>query len=520
MPVPLGLVPLNEIDPVTGFISQMIIAELDGYGDADTQAEIDAYTELLTGQTVRVAKKRDVSASANKGFHPVQPIGYDYNIMAEGENINVPYYTGDASDTKDASGSTTIGGSLMLPAITEGTELIFSALLQSLNPTAVNRTGVGEGSGTTARTAVVSVAGIDPVHAANNDTLQALTVAVHTAPTNPTRARISFGDGVRVDAGGLGKITITGTCQDGEGGITTVKEEFDVFPSGAAKPPDILSDVYFLNITASESSGFGVGTAGATRIVTIDQTDESKVVTFEANDSALVRFWLMEIVKGITPNLYTGVIPTGMSFEISRNAAIILNTTFTGRRDRLYKDLNFRDDDAAVKTAINGAGNELAAASTEIYTGWQCEVVLNGVPAPFTTGTFNYNPNLTPTEAVSQKRWEEVKPVRATRNVNADLTAIFSRQNNFAKIFKNNVTIRNIEVNVVHSPAFGFPWRISFQIPQGQVVSLPEVETPQGLVTQALNIKSFGSGIGLAVPDDMKIIADYSFYNPVRAYTI
>lgn len=515
MPIPLGLTELGDINPLTGFISQLIIAEADGYAD-------EAYDAYLAGVgNVKYAKRRNVSLPSDKGFHPVQPVGYDYNIMGEGENINVPYYTGDASDTKDASGSTTIAGSVMFPAITEGTELIFASLLQALDPESVNRDSPGVGSGTTDRAALnVLAATIDPVHATNNDTLTAVTVLGSLSfPPNPTRAKIEFGNSVRVTGGGLGIVEITGTCQDGEGGVITVTEPFEVMTNGSSKPSDIMSDVYWIEITGVRTSGFS-GVDDSNRTIGISVTDKAKVVTFVPNDSALVRFWLMEIVKGVVPNIYSGVIPTGMSFEISRDSAIIFNTSFTGRRDRQYRDLNNREDTNAVKTAINGASNELAVASTEIMTGWQCEIVLNGQRAAFTDGTFNYQPNLTPTGAVSGKRWEEVKPVRATRNVNAELTAIYAPENNFAKVFKNNITIRNIEINLVHSPFGGFPWRVSFIIPQGHITSLPDVETPQGLITQALNIKSFGSGIGLSAPDDMVIKADYSFYNPVRAFTI
>ena len=524
MPIPLNLSPLEDLDPTVGFVSQMIIAEADTYADQAgftgiaTGAGHDFASILGTPSAAGIApvgvRNVDPGAiaantlySANRGFHPVQPLSTDLNLMDEGENIPIPYYTGDAGDTKDASGPTTLGGNIRFPASGDGTELVFANLMQSLAPTHVARTAPGIGAG--AIPAAITTVSSTALGTTSSFTSHTVVATVHASPASAT---IAFSTATRVAAGTVAMIEVTGTALDGSGSVdsyTEVTEQFMVPASGSAAPPNIITDVRWKTITAVRSLGFMAGD------ITVTTRDTAEVVTFEAQDNRLRRFWITEVAKGIVINVYTGVIITGMNFNFNRTSPVIFDTQFTGRRGFLYRDLNGREGNNAIKTAATG----LRVGTTEVFTGWQCELTLNGVPAAITDATFTLAQNLQPTGVISRQRHEEVRPVRATRNVTIDCTVVYSPQNDFARLFRNNVTM-NSNVNIFHSPFAGFPWRTSFQMPQAQIMSNPDAETPEGLLTQNIRIKSFVSGIGLGSPDDVRIVSDYSGYVPVREYAL
>ena len=482
MAVPLGLRPLEELDPSVGFISQALFAEADSYSDEN-------YSRLLNASDEAIA--RDVTDTDSRGFHPTQPLVTDINIMDEGENIVIPYYTGNAADTKDATGPTTIGGNAMFPASGDGTELLFANLLQSRLPTVVSP----------------AVTTVRIVLASNNGDLSAAIPAV-TNPDLPNPARLNITVASPVVAGDKAVIYVTGTCLAGDGSLSRVEvtEEFE-FESGASGVA-FMSDVYFYEVTAITHEGWTSGNIGIT------VTDESRIVTFTPQDDRLVRFLICEAAKGLVLNTYFGVIATGMNFTFSRDSAVVYDTQFTGRRALLYQDLQGRMGNLAGKTSAANLG----LATTEVFTGWQCEVTLNGTRLAATETTFGMAQNLTPTGVISGKPWEEVKPYRGTRNVNIDSSVIYAPQNNFARIFRNNLAIANVRVTLLHRPFAGYPWSTSYIMPQCQVTNLPDTETPEGLLLQNIRIKSYTRQIGLAVPDDVRIECAYSRYNQVREF--
>lgn len=504
--IPLGLQPLSDINPTPGFISQAVIAETDKYGFG---ADRD-FSSILSGTKPDAAYKiRDTTMAADRGFHPVQLLMSDIGIMDEGENIPIPYYTGDASDTKDASGPTTIGGSAMVAASGDGDELLLANLTQALNPTHNKRTGEGVGSGTVGNK-VDLVAEVD---LETTSTPTSHTVVSSVTIDNPTRVRIEFTTAARVTAGQVGLIEITGTCLDGSGKTDKyedVTEQFTITTDGDVRPTDVNSQVFFKTVTAVKSSNFKAGKFK----VTVQDTAE--VVKFNGQDNKLTRFWVIEIAKGIFLNLYTGVITTGMSFDFDRGSPIVYDVGFTGRSAFLNEDINGRKGAAAKKLGPATAANSprLQIATTEVLTGWQCELRLNGVPAAITAATFNMQQNLTPTGAISGERPEAVKPVRSVRNSTIDMTVIYAPENDFARLFRNNITMR-AELIIKHAPYGGFPWRKAFIFPQAQVNANVDAEAGEGLMTQDIGIKAFTSGIGLATPDDVEIICDYSKYHPV-----
>lgn len=480
MPVPLGLQPLSALNPTTGFISQMLVAESDGYDDQDL-------SRLLAAG---VAISRDTSDTTSRGFHPTQPLATDLNIMDEGENIVIPYYTGDASDTKDAAGPTTIGGNVMFPAAGDGTELIYAGLTQTTAP-------VVTGAITATETTIVN----------DTDLSAAAVTVVNPGFDNPVRLKIVLTSPV---AGDAASIEITGTCLDGSGNLTrtTVTEEI-TYESGVTGST-IITDVHFYDVTAVSHEGWTSGD------MTITGIDESRTVRFNSQDNRLIRFWTTEVAKGLVLNVYTGVIPVGMNFTFNRGNAVVYDTQFTGRRAFLYQDLQERMGVAAKKTSAANLG----LATTEVFVGWQCELTVNGVRMPVTEATFTMNQNLQPTGVVTGVPWEDVKPFRSVRNVTMDMTNLYDPANNFARIFRSNLTMANTRLTLKHRPFAGYPWEVSFVMPQVQITNLPDAETPEGLLTQSIRAKSFTSGIGLSVPDDLYIIANYSKYNPVREFTI
>ena len=373
-----------------------------------------------------------------------------------------------------------------------GTELLFGNITQTPLPNV-------SASATTATTIVAS--------ATIPTGKTALTVVVPTF-VNPARLTISLTNPVIV--GDTAVIRITGTCLDGSGEIatTTVTEEIP-FETGITGNT-IVSDVYFYTVTAVEVEGWTSGD------ISITGFDESRTVTFNCQDDKLIRFLILEAAKGIVLNTYSGVISTGLSFTFNRGSAIVYDVGFTGRRAQLYRDLQGRIGGAAAKTSAANVG----LATTEVFTGWQCELTLNGTPAAITEATFGMAQNLEPTGAISRRRWEEVKPFRQTRNVTADMTVIYAPENDYARIFRNNFTMANCRITLLHRPFGGFPWKTSFILPQAQVANNPDAEAGEGLLTQNVRVKSFTSDIGLATPDDIRIECDYSKYRQLREFTV
>ncbi len=546
MPIPLNLKPISEINPSTGFISQMLIAETndirtpapgipqDGYyylggltdlaaseGGARTVAAtqngdfgrlLDGFAQIgSAGPFLGVAKKAVNEGTIVEGFHAVQPLGVDFNIMDSGETIPVPYFVGNAGDTKDAAGETDVIGSTLFSASADGDETIFANLMQSLNPDHVKRTGIGVGSGAiaTAASPLVAQATLGTTAEVNHTIITA-----GASPVNPTRVLITFDANAAVAAGGTGVIEVEGTCLSGYGpeSYTTLKEEF-FFKTGGTTT--FYTDVHYKTITSIKSRGFSAGQ------ITVTILDTAEVVTFTSQDNLLRRFWIMEVAKGTILNVYTGVLATGLDFEFSRgNTAIQYTVPLKGRRGFLYRDLNGRDKASAIKTDASN----LVAASTEIMTGWQAELILGGsligniivggVRAPVRTATFSCNQNFDNTGAVTGVPWEDVKPYRQRRNVTITSEAIATPENDYSRIFKNNSSYA-AAININHYPFGGMAWRKSFILKNAQLTVLPEIETPEGLLVQPLSMKSFVSGIGLAIPDDLRIVCDYSAYSPV-----
>ena len=256
----------------------------------------------------------------------------------------------------------------------------------------------------------------------------------------------------------------------------------------------------------------------------ITAQDVAVTATFSPQDQEQVRYWTVEYAKGGKPAVYYGLIATTVAFSIAENTAREDTITFLGRRGEpntnLAKDTIVYDPNGTTTFPQQTDASALEFADPDVYTGWQCTLMMDGVPQPMQTAEFSMEQGLVDSGIVANEIYNIGPPVRdALRSLTITATVQDSPQMDYWGVFRNGRTIPNVQL-VFENNAYGsFPVRESWIFPQAQITASPDPATSgQSRITVNLTIMAFGEGFGN--PNDYRVETDLPRYIAPRTYTL
>ena len=281
-----------------------------------------------------------------------------------------------------------------------------------------------------------------------------------------------------------------------------VGEDVGITTSALANP--ITTDTYFKTVTEVRCEGFASG------LYKLTARDRSVVVTMRPQDEEAYRYWTIEYLKGIVPNVYRDLIAQSLSFSIgSRTEAILYTMAFIGGKGETYTNLAGRKhDDMAIppvypkKTERDAA---LKFSAPDFFPSWQSKIIIDGVLMYVTSASFSYEGGIVNGDAISGDQFQTAPPTRdAMRSLMLDLTIQYSRENDFSGLFRKNATLDNVEVHLRNQPEGAFPelqiWRfLTMQVQN----SADPATSGQSRITIQVQLKAFDNDFGN--PNDVEV---------------
>ena len=499
------------------------VATAKAWLDSNIAGDIPSDTTYfyLDGTTLNKATASDFTESsgspaAARKFHPVQPLIIESSLRGGGENIPLPYKTGNSAMTKDAPGPISVEEGLVFAGTGDGMEMFYRMMTQTRNPDVVD---IGSGQDSSKQTLLAA--------GALNDVLSDAAVTGVTAPTLVNLSELNDGVDsgkipVRLDLtpssaaaiSGIGLVQIRGKDKDG-----LDIQEYVVWNATDIAKTDKSKKTrnYYVSVTNYVSSGWTAGT------LEIACTDTSKKVTYTPQDDELVAFWFIRLVRGITPTLFSGVIGNSFEVALGRDTALEWNVTCLGKRS--WPNTNIRGVAATNPAAGPASGgrvpidDSIGFADPSIFTGWQCELDIGGTRMALIDSTLSINQNLENSGVITGDRYEETRPFRGTdREVMLDGTVVYSPENNLSQVYLDNTTLEDVQLNLRNRPRGGFYWLTRFVFPTTQINTNPDPASPRdGRISQTFNLKCFTEGIG-GGPKDYRIETFVPHHADVRNF--
>ena len=459
-------------------------------------------------------------AAPEGNFHPVQPLIIESSLRGGGENIPLPYKTGNSAMTKDAPGPISVEEGMVFAGTGDGMEMLYRMMTQTRLPTATrlntaNPTGdvataLTLSSGSTLTTGTGTLTDIS----GNLISLSTFNDGISDTTSNPRKVP------VRLDAtpsgapgtGNIGLVEIKGRDKD-----NLPIQEFLVWSGADAAAKKTKN--YYIKLDSYASSGWE-----SSQTLAIAYTDTSHRVVYEPQDAELVAFWFVRLVRGITPTLFSGVIGNSFELALGRDTALEWNVTCLGKRS--WPNRNLRGIEATDPGSGPGTGGRVPLADSigfadpNIFTGWQCELDIGGTRMALIDSTLSINQNLENSGVITGDRYEESQPFRGTdRDVMVDGTVVYSPENNLSQVFLDNVTLEDVQLNLRNRPRGGFYWLTRFVFPTTQINTNPDPASPRdGRISQTFNLKCFTEGVG-GGPKDYRIETYVPDYSQVRDFS-
>ena len=495
----------DRITPLSSSTDQVLIAETSwSWPDVSLPAYDAANIATTTPQPAPAGISDAIMADQYAVFYQHQPRIVEGGLREDGTLVEIPIKTGNAAMNKYAAGPLDLTDGFTVTGSCDGTALLYRMITQMLDP------GDGvpvNGSDATAHTL------------ADADLDGAVSVtAIPAAITNPVQVKITPGaDAALAGSTASTNIVITGTVQSGRGvnDFVELSETVNYTATEVTASEVKTTDSYFKTVTAITSTDSHWDSSGSDSEVAFTVEDTSKRVVFTPQDSKLAAYWDIEWTKGTVANLYRRVVANQIDISITRTEAILFALTCLGKDARTYQ--NFYGSTGADATKSSAAA--LGTASSETYTGWQCELNVNGIRFPLLDSTLTINQNLINSDVISGGRYQESPPVRdGNRECSLTGTVVFSPENDLSQAFTNNLNWRNIQVILRNQPLAGFPWQTVFRFPQGQLRTSPDPASPRNeRITQSFELMMFTEDIGGDL--EYSIEADYANYIKPRVYS-
>ena len=295
-----------------------------------------------------------------------------------------------------------------------------------------------------------------------------------------------------------GKVLIIGTdTHDNK-----VGEEVGI--TSAAVANAITTDTYFKTVTEILCEGFASG------LYTATARDRAVVVKMRPQDEESYRYWTVEYVKGIVPNVYRDLIAQSLSFSIgSRTEAILYTMAFIGGKGETYTNLAGQQHDDMAIPPVYPKKTERAAAlkfsAPDFFPSWQAKIIIDGVLIYMTSASFSYEGGIVNGDAISGEQFQTAPPTRdAMRSLMLDLTLQYTRENDFSGVFRKNATISNVEVHLQNQPEGAFPELQVWRFVTAQIQNSSDPATSgQSRITQQVQLKAFDNDFGN--PNDVEV---------------
>ena len=479
-----------QITPQSGSNSQILITEQAGWGDDGNITDLSARVQPATG------------VPTGGDLYRYQPLINSVDLSTEGENIATNYFDGSAAANKMVSGPIDITNGMIIALSGNGTALPFRMLTQDKNPS----WNILGGTGQTIPAEVTIVA-----DTASLTTTAAATIA-DGSPSVATEAN-SVQVTVNPDSGTLdsgrtyGAVTITGT----DYADRVITEELR-FPAGSSLNDALTTRLWFKTITEVKAEdGWATGTYEVTA------TDRAAQVVFTPQDQDLAIYWGAEVAKGQVASLYRSLIMNEASIAITRDELIAMECSFMGRRAYPYQ--NWAGDTGTSATpSTRGTGVELA--SSDVFASINTIIRAGGPDGPrfaVTDATVTISQNIEYTNVLGS-RYQVTAPLRGDkRSIMIDLTVLYSSQNDFSEVFRNNEVLRDVAVEFNHVGLGAFPYKTVFEIDYAQISSDPDPSVAGfGQIDQSISLKGYREG---GTGSDFRIRSNYSNYDRVRTYS-
>ena len=450
------------------------------------------------------------------GFYKHQPRISSFDLARGGATIPTNFFTGTARQTKDAPGPLDITNGFSIALSANGSPLILRMLTQDLNPSWT----VWGGTGNTFPTAVNVVGSTSRL----SDTL-AITnhTAIPSTWDSPVQLNVTISDAAALPT--RGRILFEGTDSNDDP-ISETLAWTNPIPSGGRTA---CSTLWYKTVSRVRTAGW---TTGSTSTFGVTAQDTSTRTLFTPQDDDLVAFWTVEGTKGITPNVYDGIIVENATMDIARDSLMEFACTALGREGRLYTNLSgatYSQNQTAGSTnratrsnIMRSGANAILPASADVFSGWQTQITgANDVTLAASDTTLTLNQELDYTNTLGD-RFQATKPGRTgQRLLQLECSTVYARENNYSEYFEGNQNLQNVQIKWQQTGLGAYPYELILEVPEMQLTADPDPPvTDQGIIYQNVVMKAVEPKNINVTPYDYRFIARYSDYTPVRTYTI
>ena len=280
--------------------------------------------------------------------------------------------------------------------------------------------------------------------------------------------------------------------------------------TGSGLPAAKTTVGFFSTIEKHSATGWAAGST-----VSITARDTSAEVTFEPQDEELVSFASVEYSKASVPFVYRSLCANQMTIgNPNRNSPLLAVIDFHGRKVEPYTNLAGQRDTAAFRTDATA----LLQAAPDIFTSWQQNMSVAGVTIPTIDMTHTINQGLNYSGVITGTPYEEARPYRAgKRAAMSEGNIIFSKENNIAQDYNENVTYEEVAVQWENIAEGTFPNLLRIEYDEAQLTTVGDPASPAlDRLLLPFGLSAFSTKFG--VPTDFRVVAVYSEYDLVRQY--
>ena len=480
----------GAITSQSGNVSQVIIAEQANYAD---EGQVDASTPRVVAAN---------GALSGGDFYKFQPRINSADIAREGTTLESSFLDGSSAQSQDAPGPVDIANGLSIALSGNGTALPLRMLTQDKNPT----WNIFGGTGQNIPAAVTVVANTTRLTDGGTNP----TVADNlSSTTNPVQLVYTPSSSASVAAGRRAVVTFTGT----DNWDAPITESIAV--SSATATNSFTSRLWYKTVTSIGVQGFE---EAADKTYGITAQDKSAQVIFTPQDAELVAFWTAEVTKGVTPNVYYGLIMQSATIELTRDGLVAFDSTFLGRRARLYRNLAGVTTPPADLSTWKTDASGLDSASADVFGGWQAIMTAenNDIEVALQECTLTINQELAYTNVLGEQ-FQSAPPARdAKRLTQLECTIVYAPENDFSTYFEGNQVLPNLKLQFRNHGLGAYPYNLSLEIAEAQLTADPDPAVADtGTISQTVTMK----GVRGRNTTEYLWRARYSEYDRVRVYT-
>ena len=481
--------PESGITTQSGNVTQILIAEQANFAD---EGQVDASSPRVVAAN---------GALSGGDFYKFQPRINSADIAGEGTTIESAFFDGTAAQSQDAPGPIDIANGMSIAMSGNGTALPLRMLTQAKNPT-WNIYG-GTGQNIPAAVTLVNAAALAA------GTASATVTGGNLASANsPVQVVVTPTSNAVVGSSGRATVTLTGT----DNWDRTITETIGFRASTASTAA--TSRLWYKTVTAVSSAGWE---AQSGRTYTVTAQDKSAQVIFTPQDDELVAFWTAEVVKGITPNVYNGLVMQSATIDITRDALVAFDCTFLGRRPYPYRNLAGVTTPPADLSTWRTDSSGLEEASADVFAGWQGSLTAeNDIRIAMEELTLTFNQELAYTNVLGSQ-FQNAPPGRdAKRLVSLEATVVYAPQNNYSTYFEGNQPLNNVRLEFNQVGLGSYPYQLALEIEDCQFTADPDPAVADtGTITQTLAMKAVRG----RRRTEYLWRTRYSEYDRVRIYT-